>query len=343
MCPVGVTIHDVAARAGVSIKSVSRVMNHEPNVREELRARVVEAMEALDYIPNAGARRMASTRSFLIGLFFHTHLHSYITGIQLGAARRCIAKDYLLAVEPIEQNDDHYREMIERTVRRAHLDGVIVVPPISNDLAAVELLERLEVPFVRVSPTAEPERTSRVYVDDRHGAYEAARHIISLGHREIAFIGGPPMYGVSRLRRQGFLEAMTEAGLAVPEAWVTAGEFTFASGQERGRELLTTGPRPTAIVAANDAMAAGVLAAANRLGVVVPRDLSVIGFDDAPIASTVTPTLSTVRQPLEQIGLAAVDILFEMRAQKSTGVFQRLLNIEVIARESTAALDVSQA
>lgn len=335
---MGVTIHDVAARAGVSIKTVSRVMNAEPNVRDAVRERVRAAMTELDYIPNAGARRMASARSLLIGLFFRPQLASYITGIQLGAARQCRDRDYLLAAEPIEGRDADVPAMIERTVRRAHLDGVILVPPQSNDIEIVALLERLQVPFVRVSPTAEPDRGASVFVDDRRGAVEATRHLIELGHRDIAFLGGPlaSKGSAPRPRRDGFLDAMAEAGLPVPDSRIIYGEFTFSSGQRCADTLLGARARPTAIVAANDAMAAGVLSAAARRGLKVPDDLSVTGFDDAEIARVVSPALTTIRQPLEQIGAAAADMLLAAQPSGKLDPIRRRLDIELVVRESTA-------
>lgn len=335
---MGITIHEVAQRAGVSIKTVSRVMNGEPNVREIVRERVREAMVALDYIPNAGARRMASDRSLLIGLFFHPELASYATGIQLGAARRCRDRDYLLAVEPIEWGEDDIPGRIERTVRRARLDGVILVPPQANEIAIIEILERLGVPFVRVSPTMEPERGASVYVDDRRGAFEATRYLITLGHRDIAFLGGPGNYegSAARPRREGFLDAMADAGLSVPDNRIAFGDFTFSSGQRCAEELLRLRQPPTAIVAANDAMAAGVLSTANRRGLKVPQDLSVTGFDDAEIANVVSPALTTVRQPLEQIGATAAELLLAAQPKGKIEPIRRRLDIDLVVRESTA-------
>lgn len=334
---MGVTIHDVAKRAGVSIKTVSRVMNAEPNVRDAVRERVRDAMQELDYIPNAGARRMANARSFLIGLFFHPRLSSYITGIQLGAARRCRDRDYLLAAEPLEVGNPDNHSIIERTVRRAHLDGVILVPPQSNDMPLIELLERLNVPFVRISPGVEPERGASVFIDERRGGFEATRHLIELGHRDIAFIGGmKTTMRAARFRRDGFLSAMAEAELPVSDAWLCEGDFTFASGQRCAEVLLNSGRRPTAIVAASDAMAAGVISAAIKHGLKLPADLSITGFDDLQAASIVTPALTTIRQPLEQLGEVAADLLLGAQLTRKLEPSARQLDIELIVRDSTA-------
>lgn len=314
-------------------------MNEEPNVRDAVRERVREAMRELDYIPNAGARRMASARSLLIGMFFFPRLSSYITGIQLGAARRCRDRDYLLAAEPMEPAQDDIPALIERTVRRAHLDGVILVPPQSNDIAIIERLERLRVPFVRVSPGVEPERGASVFVDERRGGFEVTRHLIELGHRDIAFLGGPMPSSMRapRFRRDGFLDAMAEAGLSVPDSRILYGDFTFASGQRCADEFLGTRKRPTAIVAGNDSMAAGVLSSAARRGLRVPHDLSVTGFDDIEIASIISPSLTTIRQPLEQIGATAADMLLGAQTSGKLDAVGRRLDIELVVRESTAS------
>lgn len=335
---MGITIHDVAARAGVSIKTVSRVMNAEPNVRDEVRERVRKAMFELDYIPNAGARRMASARSLLIGMFFFPHLSNYVTGIQLGAARRCRDRDYLLAAEPLEIGQADINGMIERTVRRAHLDGVILVPPQSSDLALVEILERLGVPFVRISPGIEPDRGARVFVNEHRGGYEATRHLIGLGHRDIGFLGRT-MIGAKRTARfrfDGFMTAMNEAGLSVSDDWIVDADFTVASGQSGAEHILGGRRRPTAIVAANDAMAAGVLAAARRMELRLPEDLSVTGFDDVQTAVTVFPRLTTIRQPLEQIGETAAEMLLAAQLTGKIEPTSHHLEVELIVRESTA-------
>lgn len=334
---MGITIHDVAARAGVSIKSVSRVMNGEANVRAEMRERVQAAMAELDYVPNPGARRMANARSMLIGLFFHPQMDFYISGLQLGAARRCRDNDYLLAVEPIEWDQPDVAAMIARTTRRSRLDGVILVPPHCDDMSIIAELERLETPLVRISPGLEPGRHSRVYVNDRQGAYDATRHLIELGHSKIAFIGGPPLRGASEFRREGFLDAMKEAGLKVRPSWMKVGGFTYLGGRDCAEELLTSKTPPTAIFTASDAMALGVMNVANRRKIIIPHDLSLVSFDDYPFATAVSPQLTTVRQPVEQMGAAAADIILSTRSRGGPAApQQRQLAVQLIVRESTA-------
>lgn len=334
---MGVNIHDVAARAGVSIKTVSRVMNAEPNVREETRRRVAEAIADLDYVPNVGARRMAGDRSYLIGMFFHARLGFYVNGLQLGAARKCRDRDFLLAVEPIDEGQEAIVDLIARTTRRSRLDGVILVPPLCNDVEILSAIEALHVPIVRISPRAELERTARVFVDERRGAYEGVQHLIELGHRDIAMVLGPNEAPASRLREEGFRDAMGAAGLEIRPSWLVQGDFYFRSGVQCGEALLARKDRPTAIFSASDVMALGVMAAASRLGVSIPGDVSLVGFDDHPSASTVWPRLTTVRQPVEAMGGIAAEILLALRSSSvPSPETQRRFDLEVIVRESTA-------
>lgn len=336
---MGVTIIDVAAHAGVSIKTVSRVMNGEPNVSHNVKTRVRASIEALDYVPNVGARRMAGDRSFLLGLFFDPRLGFYINGFQLGAARKCRELDYLLAVEPVEAEEEDVDALVGKVTRRARLEGVILLPPISDDLNSITALEKLGVPFVRVSPRLELHRGSRVYVDERRGAFDIVNHLIELGHRDIAFVGGPPNAGASFLRRDGFLDAMKQAGLPVTDTRMVSGDFTYQRGESALAVLLDGGRPPSAVFCANDSMALGAMAAASRRGIPVPGAISIAGFDDNPSASTSWPRLTTVRQPVEQMGTIAAELLLVRRGKADPEErVERSLQLEVVIRESTGQL-----
>lgn len=327
------TIKDVATRAEVSFKTVSRVLNGEPHVREEVRERVLAAAAALDYRPNIAARGLIGARSRLIGFLYDNPNYSYVTEAEIGALLRCRDAGYHLAIEPVDSQAGVGRQ-IEQIIASLRLDGVILTPPISDDAEALEALDRLGVPHVRIAPVAAHDRGPCVYIDDAEAAHALTRHLLDLGHRAIGFVHGHPDHGASRLRLAGFETAMREAGLTA--AATTQGYFTFESGIEAGRRLLAGPTRPTAIFAANDKMALGVMAAARELGLSIPGDLSVAGFDDTRAAQMSWPQLTTARQPVDEMCAVAADMLIAMAAGETVEERARKLAFEIRDRASTA-------
>lgn len=322
------SIHDVAALAKVSIKTVSRVVNKAPNVSDELRERVSTAIAQLGYRPNQSARRLAGGRSFMIAYLYSNPAPSYTGGIQSGAAARCRDLGYHLVVEPISDGGAERIEVLERLVAALRPDGVFLVPPLSDDPQLLERLGTLSLPCARIAgstgtgginmPT--PERASGRMVAD---------HLTALGHRRIAVITPPPTHKAALERVEGFREGLAAAGVAIDETLFVAGSFDFASGIAAGAQLLNQTERPTAIFATNDDMALGVLTLAHDLGLRVPEDLSVAGFDDTPASLTSWPPLTTVRQPLEHMGRAAIDAI--VAGQSETPRF----TFSLVARGST--------
>jgi len=308
-----ITIKDVAARAGVSPKTVSRVINGESYVREEVREAVQRVVDELGYRPNAFARELSSARSFLFGLFCDDPASAYAADLQRGALTRCRELSYHLLVEQVARDRHDWLEEIEASLRAVRLGGAILTPPACDWPELLDLFERHRVPVVRISAGDFPGRTPQVQMDDSGAAREMTRRLIALGHRDIAFIQGNPTHHAAARRLEGFRAAMQEAGLAIPASRTLQGDFTFRSGLEAGEKLLGARDRPSAIFAANDEMALAVLVAAMRNGVVVPDQLSIAGFDDAPIARMAWPQLSTVRQPNIEMAAMAVDML--VRAQ----------------------------
>lgn len=334
-----VTINDVAAAAGVSIKTVSRVLNHEPNVRTKTRDRVMTAVNALHYRPNPSARSLATARSLLIALFIDNPSTAYVTEFQLGAIARCREAGFHLTVEPIESGSEKLEEVVRPMITNLRVDGVILTPPVSDDAVVMQVLKQTGTPFVRIAPESEPQRAPEVHMDDARAAYEMTRHLIELGHSDIAFIMGHPQHGAARLRHEGFRQAMADAGLEVRPDRVKQGYFSFKSGFECAEALLADDARPSAIFASNDDMALGVLAMAHRRGLNVPDDLSIAGFDDTPAASVVWPQISTVRQPIFDMGAAAADLIITgaaRRALNGAPATSQLLDFRVLPRESTA-------
>lgn len=344
-----VTIYDVAARAGVSIKTVSRVMNNEPNVRPAMRERVLEAAGALDYSPNLSARSLAGSRSFVIAVFVDAALTidhwrsergaDYLSRIQLGATLQCRDAGYHLLIELIDHDAPRVRQEVASLLAALKPDGVILTPPSSDNETVLELLDKAGTPYVRLGPERPDGVGPRVHMDDFAAAGEMTEHLAKLGHRRIGFIIGEPRYGASQARRDGYLDAMKRLNLPVSDSWVRQGDFTFQSGQEQAKALLALPERPTAIFASNDDMALGCLAATAEAGVMVPGEISVAGFDDSPSARFSRPQLTTVRQPVVEMASLATRLLISgviKGSASKAAPLDELLPFELIHRASTA-------
>lgn len=343
-----VTIYDVAAKAGVSIKTVSRVMNNEPNVRPAMRDRVLAAAGALGYSPNLSARSLAGSRSFVIAVFVDAALTidhwrsergaDYLSRIQLGATLQCREAGYHLLVELIDHEGPRVRQEVAALLAALKPDGVILTPPSSDNAVVLELLDKAGTPYVRVGPERAEGLGPRVHMDDVAAAREMTEHLAKLGHRRIGFIVGEPRYGASQARRDGYLEAMKGLGLPVADGWVRQGDFTFQSGLDQAKALLALPDRPTAIFASNDDMALGCMAAIAEAGLMTPGDVSVAGFDDSPSARFSRPQLTTVRQPVAEMASVAAKLLIGQARSGAAAErpVDELLPFELIHRASTA-------
>ena len=332
------TISDVAEVAGVSIKTVSRVFNEEPNVREETRRRVLQVVADLDYHPNIAARSLAGRKSFLIGLLYDNPCANYILGLQSGSLDRLRGDKWRLLVVPCEDSARMGGKSTVSMVRAAGVGGVILTSPICDNAEIVNELLAARIPMVRIAP-ADSVGTDQVApsvgMDDRSAAAEMTRHLIALGHRRIAIILGDPTHSSSDERWAGFCRAMQEAGLEIDPSLIGRGLYTFESGLAAARPLLDRADRPTAIFSQNDDMAAGVIIAAGELGITVPGELSVTGFDDSQIASTVWPRITTIRQPIRAMAQAATDALVKLMEGSHRAPEHRLMPYELIIRGST--------
>jgi LacI family transcriptional regulator len=329
-----VTITDVAALAGVSTKTVSRVLNREPHVRPVLRDRVADAVRSLNYQPNVAARALAGSRAYLLGLCYDNPSPGYVSAVQVGALAACRAAGYHLLVEQVDSLGRAGADQLEALLQAVKMDGLILSPPVCDRAPLLDLLEARGTPYVRIAPAGDFDRGPYVHMDDRKAAFDMTRLLQDLGHRRIGFVRGPLDHSASLLRQQGFLDAMADAGLETRPEWLAPGNFSFRSGVGAGERLLGLPERPTAVFASNDDMALGVMTAAGRQGLRLPGDLSVAGFDDSPIAQVVWPELTTIRQPVEAMARAAAGMLVEglSRAQPSAA---RLLDFELVVRGST--------
>ena len=303
------TINDIARLAGVSKKTVSRVINASPFVRDDTRERIEAVIAELGYAPDPQARGLAYGHSFLIGLVYDNPNPQYVVNMQLGLLDGMRGSGFELVVHPCDRGSPTFLDDLRSFVERQRLFGVVLTPSVSEDERAATLMAEIGCAYVRVASVSLDRPEHMIETRDRLGGREAARHLADLGHTRIAFVSGPPSFRSSHERRSGFEEALAECGLSLSKPYAAEGAYTFESGIECGRRLLQMEPRPTAIFAGNDEMAAGVLQAARQLGVRVPEDLSLIGFDDFQIASRLWPTLTTVRTPTREIGRLAVERL----------------------------------
>jgi len=332
------TIDDVARAAGVARVTVSRVLNNGSNVRPETRERVRRAVEELGYSVNQQARALASGSARQIMLI---HAHSpqlepnsyYNAGLELGALRGCSSLGFDLVTRAVDPHDSNRLRLLAAILEGERPAGMILSPPLSDDLEFVEAGHRAGVQVIAVS-AGEHARAAvlGVGIDERAGGHAVGRHLASLGHRDIAFIKGPPEHRAAALRYDGFLAALREAGIE-QEPWTRTGDFTFKSGVEAGDQLLGDSPRVTAIACANDDMAAGVMLALHRAAVEIPGGISVTGFDDTPMSEIVWPPLTTIRQPIKDLAEQAVHLLVE--SQSSREPDYTCLPFELIVREST--------
>jgi LacI family transcriptional regulator len=327
-----VTIKDVSRVAGVSIKTVSRVLNKEPYVSDEMRRRVEEAVTRLNYHPSLAARTLAGKRSFQIGLIHDNPSPYYIFNMQAGVGARCREANFRMIVQPCDINSPGLVDDIGAVIDQAQLDGIILTPPVTDVGSAMAEIFRRRIPVVRVQPGTDLTATSAVYIDNIQAADDMTSYLVSLGHRRIALVTGHANYFASGQRLTGYRQALQRAGIGFEAALVFPGQFDFASGAAAAEALLALDQPPTAIFASSDEMAAGVLAAAHRMGVSVPGQLSVAGFDDTDLAQVVWPSLTTICQPIRDLGYAAADLLLEFGDR----IERRLLDHRLVVRGSTA-------
>ena len=334
------TIFDVAEQAGVSIKTVSRVLNREAGVHAKTREAVLKVVATLKYRPKLSARSLAGAHSYLIGLLYYDPSAAFVAVVQRGATLRCREAGYHLVVESLHNDATDIDQQVDRVVAALRPDGMILTPPLCDNPKVLKALHDSNTPYVLMSPGKVIKGRPSVRIDDSHAAEEVTNLLISLGHETIAFIKGHPDQAASAQRYAGFLRAMQAHGLPVDQALVHQGDFTFQTGVQAAHALLSRRALPTAVFASNDDMALGVLAAAQRLGLAVPTDLSITGFDDSPAASLVWPALTTVRQPVADMARVAVDMLIAPHPADIALPAQsmhRVLPYELVVRDSTCA------
>jgi LacI family transcriptional regulator len=335
-----VTIDEVARHAGVSTMTVSRVVNSNSNVREATRELVMRAVRELNYTPNAAARSLAAAQATRIALIYTNPSAAYLSELLVGA----LAGAGRTAAQLVLDTWDHMSHAAERAAARQIAQsaaGVVLPPPLCESKVVLSELAAAGIPVMAIASGRFQPDVSSVRIDDFRASQEMTEHLIAMGHARIAFIRGHPNQTASALRYDGFHATMTAAGLTIDPALIQQGYFTYRSGLEATEKLLTRKNPPTAIFASNDDMAAAAVSVAHRRGLDVPRDLSVVGFDDTPTATTVWPELTTVRQPIAAMAGSAIELLLRNMRQRKDGdpqvVSDHVMAHVLIKRDSVAA------
>ena len=317
------TVADVAREAGCSPMTVSRAINGGRNVRESTRKTVLEAVARLNYSPNLAARTLAAASQIRIGLLYSNPSPAYLSRFLLG----CLDQARTSNVQIVVENCGVGREPEIAAIRdlvTAGVDGIVLSPPLCDRDYVLDTLEELNVTAVAVANWRPPRALSVVRIDDRRASAAMVRHILSLGHRRIGFIKGHVRQKASYERLQGYHDAMREAGIKAQEGCIAQGDFTYRSGLEAAEKLLSQNPRPTAIFASNDDMAAATVAIAHRLHIDVPKQLTVCGFDNTDFAQSIWPELTTVNQPITDMSRSAVTELVAQIRRRREGEDPRI-------------------
>ncbi len=313
---LGLTIQDVSKAAGVSTKTVSRVLNGERYVSAVLKEKVERAVKQLGYKPNFAARALAGKRSFQIALIYENPSPYFAQNIQAGVMASCAEQGYRMIAQPCASGTPAALAEIEALIDQAQLDGVILTAPFTENAGVRDMLKARSLPYSMISPAQTDVAVASASIDQSAGAQAMTAHLIAKGHRHIGFIAGSERFATSARRLAGFKAALKVAGIDFDPALLRQGDYDFTSGSKAAGELLALPVPPTAIFASSDDMAAGVLATAHRLGIDVPGQLSVAGFDDTDLAAVVWPPLTTIRQPVRDLAYAATDLLLSEKSEQ---------------------------
>jgi LacI family transcriptional regulator len=333
------TISDVARLAGISAMTVSRVINGKRNVRESTREAVQKAIRELNYSPNTAARTLAAGEATHIGLLYNNPSAAYLSQFLVGALEGARKTGAHLVLEACESESASEQAETARQFLQSGLDGIILPPPLSDSLAVHAEIAASAIPMVTVAMGLPQGANLNVRIDDFAAAREMTSYLLNQGHRRIGFIRGHPNISASSERYRGFVAALEDFGLDRNSAIIEQGYFTYRSGLIAAERLIARQPRPTAIFASNDDMAAASVNVAHRAGLDVPGDLSVVGFDDTAPATTVWPELTTIRQPIAEMAEAAIELLVEELRNgdnEHAREPERVLDHELVLRASAA-------
>jgi LacI family transcriptional regulator len=332
------TIRDVANRAGVSIKTVSRVLNSEPFVKSSTQDKVLTAIDELGYVASMPARRLASGQSYTIGIIFHNASWHYTQDVLKGVIETARKSGYSTLLHPCDVCKNLDTKEVLNLVHQKVVDGLIFTPPADNATEVIHELQQLEVPFVRLTPQDRKSSLPYVTATDMQGAFEMTNYLVGLGHRRIGFIRGPLDQRAGHDRFEGYKQAIFDAGFEIDEDIIAHGNDHFKSGLQATQRFLSLESAPTAIFCNNDEMAAGSISAVFNAGLKVPKNVSVAGFDDIQLASQIWPPLTTVKQPIYKIAEIATNLLIRLLKDEDTTDIKNEVETSLVIRKSTAAI-----
>ncbi len=326
--------------AGVSTMTVSNVLNATKNVQASTREAVLAAVEALGYRPNSAARNLARSEHFRIGLLYRNPENAFLGSLLVGTLRATTRLSTQLVIQPFESEDPKAVVIAVKKLIAGGMDGLLLPPPLCEFVNDSEIMAQTTIPIMGIAPGGPLSKMASVRIDDKAAMEVATRKLLDLGHRRIGFIRGPRLHRAAATRQEGYALALNEAGIAPDPLLIAEGNFDFESGLVAAEQLLDLAVPPTAIIASNDDMAAAVVSVAHRRQMIVPEQLSIIGFDDTPISHKIWPRLATIRQPISAMAeLAAETIVAVIRARK-TGIdmplVDQFLEYSFLERESLA-------
>ncbi|KEQ27355.1 LacI family DNA-binding transcriptional regulator [Paenibacillus tyrfis] len=332
---MSVTIKDIAKLAGVSHTTVSRALNDSPLINPETKERIKAMAGSMNYTPNYSARSLVLDRSYNLGLFFTT-LH---TGTSAGflyeaikGVNDVIKDEYNLIVRGIDDYKSFHK------VNRKNFDGIIVMSQSESDQSFIEYASDKEIPLVVLNRPVESVQVMNFVPDDQSGAYRLTEYLVQQGHRHIAIIEGKEGFKSTQARRDGYREALRKHGISVPEAYYVSGNYDLESGHAAMCKLLELPDRPTAVFCCNDDMALGAVKAVTERGLSVPEDISVAGFDDHLFSAFMSPALTTVRRPIEELSRAGAETLLKFIETKHSEKSVVLFHTELVIRDSVKSI-----
>ncbi len=331
------TINNVAEQAGVSIKTVSRVMNNEPSVRQLTRDKVMAVVEALNYQPNLAARNLAGTKSFSIAFIYDNPNAYYIIDMQNGILSACKKQGFELLIHPCDAKADNLLAEVTKMVKHSRIAGLVLTPPFSEQPEFVQQMKDLDIQVVRIvsGDIAPDDIAPCIMVNDYAAAQSITQHLIDLGHQDIGFIAGEAEHRSTVERLKGYKQTLDDNKITLNENLIIKGEYSFESGVNGAKQLMSLTKKPSAIFSCNDEIAAGALFAARLMGISIPEQLSITGFENSPFSRQTWPTLTTADQPNQQIAEDAANLLIACARKQNINLEAKQYTPQLVIRDST--------